>query len=211
MQSNYGTSTTQPQKGPYLLTGLLRCEGCGGRMSKDGNSYRCQAVRIGRLCDAPGGAYRRALDDAVTLGWMSRLTTADPHDPLLLAIAERWVAQHRPEATAKRSSVLDALARETAVVDSRHPGSTSERVDELLQALAANPLPCVDLTSLQDSTLVRAAWDEADVDARRDLLRLAIIEVRVSQGTRGQRFDPRKRLTFVWATTPVSETCPLTA
>lgn len=51
--------------GPYLLTGLLRCSRCGGRMSASGNSYRCQAVRTGHLCDAPSGAYIPALDAAV--------------------------------------------------------------------------------------------------------------------------------------------------
>jgi len=44
------------------------------------------------------------------------------------------------------------------------------------------------------------------VKERRDLLRLALLEVRVSQGIRGQRFVPTERLTFVWATTPPTVT-----
>jgi site-specific DNA recombinase len=85
----------------HLLTGLLRCAECDFRTSKQGNSYRCQSVRLGQPCLHPGGGYQAAVDDAVTRTWMARLTTAPPDDPLLIAVKERWLVQREPEAVAE--------------------------------------------------------------------------------------------------------------
>lgn len=206
----------------HLLTGLLRCAGCGGRMSKQGNSYRCQTVRLGRSCEAPAGGYQETLDAAVTKAWIRRLTTAEPGDPLLDAIAERWVEQHDPEVENRRS-VLDALDQERAALASldddfyvhrsihreryeRVSLDLVRRIEGLTRTLDANPLPEAEISALLDPQLVREAWDAADVKDRRDLLRLALVKVRCSQGIRGQRFDPVARLTFVWATIPPTVT-----
>jgi hypothetical protein len=207
----------------HLLTGLLRCAGCGNRMSKQGNSYRCQTARLGRTCEAPGGAYQETLDQEVTAAWVRRLTTAEPGDPLIDAVADRWTAQHDPEAVAKRASVLAALDQERAALaalDEDHfvrrnldrerylplAETLSRRIEALERTLAANPVPEVDISALLDPILVREAWEAADVKNRRDLLRLALLEVRVSQGIRGRRFVPPERLTFVWATIPPTVT-----
>lgn len=212
----------------HLLTGLLRCAGCGERMSMQGDSYRCQSARLGRTCSAPGGAYRQALDAAVTRAWMLRLTTADPDDPLLGAVADRWVAQHDPEAAAKRASVLAALSQEKAALaafDDDFPvqrrlgverydclsTALAKRIEGLQWTLDANPIPEADISPLLDPVLVREAWEGANIREQRELLRLALLEARISQGVRGRRFDPKHRLTFVWATVPPSLTGAATA
>lgn len=222
--STYGGATGALQgESRHLLTGLLRCAGCGNRMSKQGNSYRCQTARLGRTCQAPGGAYQVALDEAVTEAWVRRLTTAEPGDPLLDAVADRWTAQHDPEAVAKRDSVLAALDQERAAlaaldevhfVHRRLPAdryaplaeALSRRIEGLERTLAANRIPEADISSLLDPVLVREAWAAAEVKERRDFLRLALLEVRVSRGIRGRRFDPASRLAFVWATVPPTVT-----
>ncbi|MGH8970880.1 MAG: recombinase family protein, partial [Actinomycetes bacterium] len=221
---SYGKRTRrQSPESRHLLTGLLRCAGCGERMSKAGDSYRCQSVRLGRTCITPGGAYQETLDAAVVRAWIARLTTADPADPLLDAVADRWVARHNPEAVAKRASVLAALDQEEAALaalgDDHHVHRTldpegyvrvsaalSRRIEGLQRTLTANPVPEADISLLLDPVLVREAWQGADMRAQRDLLKLALLEVRVSQGILGRRFAPSQRLTFVWATNPPTVT-----
>lgn len=207
----------------HLLTGILRCLGCGSRMSKQGNSYRCQTARLGRTCAAPGGAYQVALDDAVTQQWFRRLTTTRPDDPLVDAVADRWAAQRHPGAAAKRTSVLLALDQERgalAALDEDHyvrrtidrrryvplAEALARRIEGLERTLAANPVPEADMSELLDPVRAWKSWCVANAKERRDLLRLALLEVRVSQGKRGQRFDPATRLTFVWATSPPTVT-----
>jgi hypothetical protein len=121
-------------------------------------------------------------------------------------------------AVAKRTSVVAALDQERAalaaldddfyvqrIIDrERYDGvssTLSRRIEGLSRTLDANPVPEANIYALRDPILVREAWQVANVRERRDLLRLALIEVRVSQGVRGRRFDPETRLTYVWAAT----------
>jgi hypothetical protein len=203
----------------YLLTGLLRCSSCAERMSKQGNSYRCQSVRLGRTCDAPGGAYRPALDAAVAEIWLNRLGALEDGDLLFQAIVERLAAAADPEAALRRAAIQAALADEEAsrrLLDEDHyvnrlidrerylrlNDALSRRIEELHRALASAPPPFVDAAWLRDVTLIRAKWSAASVREQRELLRLAIDEVKVSQGRRGARFVPGDRLTVTWAAEP---------
>lgn len=200
----------------HLLTGLLRCACCGSRMSSQGRSYRCQSARLGRTCPSPGGAYEPALDEAVTSAWILRLTSATPGDRLLSAISERVAAQRDPDAFAKRACVLAALDHERAMLaalDEDHyvrrclerdrylplAAALNRRIQQLAEILEANPIPETDISPLLDPVFVRESWTSADVKQRRELLRLALLEVRVAQGIRGQRFDPTNRVAYVWA------------
>ncbi|WP_157630682.1 recombinase family protein [Kribbella catacumbae] len=216
--SKFGRSAGRKSRGSrYLLTGLLRCAGCGERMSRQGHSYRCQAVRLGRECPASGGAYMWALDNALQEAWFGRLTTAPEDDPLLGVIAERLASRQDPEGVAKRRSVLSALedgrsaltvldqdyyVRRTIERDRYLPLSQalSRRLDGLRQSLEGISLPQIDLTSFLNPTLLREQWSAASVDGKRGLLELAIREVWVCQGVRGKRFEPGERMTVVWVT-----------
>lgn len=103
----------------YLLTGLLRCAHCGGRMSASGNSYRCQAVRTGHLCDEPGGAYIPALDSAVVERVKVRLETDG--SPFLVESGGLACSQPDPSgwfaeaADAERRQVIAALVHHVTV------------------------------------------------------------------------------------------------
>ena len=207
----------------HLLTGLLRCVGCGSRMSKNGNSYRCQAVRLGRPCSAPGGAYQRVLDEAIERRWDARLAELEAGDPLAEAVILRWSSNQSPRESAQLAVLNTALAQEhdalASIEASRqvHGGITSDDDDRSAQPLVASIAEierridelsaCVDdLWSVVDIAALRDQWPDATLSERRDLLRLALDEVWVSQGVRGQRFDPDVRLAFVWATSPQSVT-----
>ncbi|MEU4396085.1 recombinase family protein [Kribbella sp. NPDC023855] len=216
--SKFGRSTGAEAAGSrYLLTGLLRCAGCGERMSRQGNSYRCQAVRLGRECAAPGGAYMRALDNAVQQAWFDRLTTAGDDDPLREVIAERLAFRQDPETSAKRRSIQSALESEQsalAILDTDHyirriidrdrflplSQALARRLDGLRRSLERIPGTEIDLRSFLDPALLQERWSSANIHEQRELLDLAIREVQVCQGVRGQRFDPSSRLVILWAT-----------
>ena len=66
-------SSRSERSAGYLMTGLLRCRHCNSRMSASGNSYRCQALRTGHLCDQPAGVYIPALDDVASRRLLARL------------------------------------------------------------------------------------------------------------------------------------------
>jgi hypothetical protein len=107
----------------YLLTGLLRCAHCGGRMSASGNSYRCHAVRTGHLCDEPAGVYIPALDEAVTGEVVARLGSEAASASLRL-IATSSPDEHPADwfaraGLAERRRVLAALVQHVSVTRGR--------------------------------------------------------------------------------------------
>ncbi len=200
----------------YLLTGLLRCAGCGDRMSKQGNSYRCQSVRLGRRCDAPGGAYQPALDAAVVQLWMDRLDVLEDKDPLQQVVVERLAMEVDPETVLRRVSIQAALVDEQTaltVLEQDHyvrrtvdrgrylplHEELTRRICDLESTLESLPAPIVDTGWLRDSVLRAEKWSEATVRERRGLLKLAIDAVAVSQGRHGARFVPADRLVIRWA------------
>lgn len=200
----------------YLLTGLLRCAGCAERMSKQGNSYRCQAVRLGRDCQTPGGAYQPALDAAVIQLWTDRLDALEKDDALLQAIAERLALSADPEAVRRRIALQSALGDERMalmVLEEDHylrrtvdrsryvalHDALTQRIRDLESTLEDLPTPAVDSRWVCNAVLREEKWSEASVVERRGLLRLAIDSIAVSQGRRGARFVADDRLVIRWA------------
>ncbi|GHJ30062.1 hypothetical protein TPA0910_44950 [Streptomyces hygroscopicus subsp. sporocinereus] len=207
------------KQGTSLLTGIARCGLCGSRMSKAGTSYACASNRMGRDCE--GVSVRvESLDVYVTEAFLSRLPALGPEDPLLAAIADRWVKKEDPEVFAKRDAIDAEIQEEEArlagleearylrgefkgpdAVDryNRLTGRLRGRIDGLRAALASLPTPAVDITPLLDAVLLREAWEADDVTGRRERLRLAIDRVDVSKGRVGVRFDGEERCRIVWA------------
>ncbi|MCO1616778.1 recombinase family protein [Micromonospora sp. CPM1] len=206
----------------HLLTGFLRCGGCGRRMSAAGQSYVCQARRLGHPCPAHTTAMIPAVDRAVVDAFINRLAATEPGDPLLDTVAERWVAQHDPDVIRERATITAALDdANAALVDledarylrgefvgteavqrwTRLHERLTARVAGLRRNLADFPLPEADISPLLDPVQAREAWDAATVADRRDLLALALNAVTVApaNGRRGVRFDPHARLRFTWA------------
>jgi DNA invertase Pin-like site-specific DNA recombinase len=211
----------------HLLTGFLRCNGCKARMSAVGLSYVCQSRRLGRPCPDYVNAMIAAVDRAVFAAWSSRLAASEPGDPLLDAVAERWVARHDPDIIRERATIQTALddaeAALTDLEDARYlrnefAGADAvkrwERLHERLTGranglrrnLADFALPHADISPLLDPVQVTEAWEVASTSGRRDLLRLALDGVTVLRGKRGQRFDPAARLRFSWAGESTTDT-----
>ncbi|MCG5450816.1 recombinase family protein [Micromonospora hortensis] len=209
----------------HLLTGYLRCGGCAGRMSAAGQSYVCQARRLGRPCPAHTTAMIPAVDRAVVDAFINRLAATEPGDPLLDTVAERWVARHDPAVIRERATITAALDDANAALvdleDARYlrgefvgPEAVQRwtrlherltvRVAGLRRNLAEFPLPEADISPLLDPVLAREAWDAATLADRRDLLGLALNAVTITPagGRRGYRFDPAARLRFTWADEP---------
>ncbi|MDZ5445510.1 recombinase family protein [Micromonospora sp. 4G57] len=211
----------------HLLTGFLRCGGCGRRMSAAGRSYVCQGRRLGHPCPAHVTAFIAAVDRAVVDAFINRLAATEPGDPLLDAVAERWIARHDPDIIRERATITAALEDANASLvdleDARYlrgefvgPEAVQRwtrlherltaRVVGLRRNLADFPLPEADISPLLDPVQAREAWDAATVPDRRDLLRLALNAVTITpaHGRRGVRFDPDARLRFTWADEPES-------
>jgi site-specific DNA recombinase len=212
----------RPQNpGSALLTTLIVCgvENCGRRMHRVGGSYRCMASRAGNRC--PGANVLAVpVEGYVADAFQSRLPALEPDDPLVVAIADRWVRKEEPELFARRDAIQAELNEQEAQMadleDARYvrgefKGAAAierytrlaqrlqRRVDGLSTDLAALPSPAIGVSPLLDGVLLAEAWQAADVDQRRELLRLAIDGVSVSKGERGKRFVPEQRVTIEWA------------
>ena len=216
--------TTRGQRGQVrrLLAGILRCDGCGGPATTNGESYVCSRFRAGMRCPSPASGYQPTVDRTVTAAWVARLAAEEPGSPLLEAVAERWVARHDPGVLQQRASIQaaldDANAALTDLEDARYlrgvfigpdaikrwerlHASLGNRVTGLRRNLGEFPMPEADISPLLDPVQVREAWELATVDEQRDLLRLALDAVYlIRAGKWVARFDPNTRLRFVWAT-----------
>ncbi|GAA4859176.1 recombinase family protein [Kitasatospora terrestris] len=207
--------------GTALLTGMVFCDvpGCGRRMHKVGGSYQCMARRAGNQCPGANAVADR-VDQYVSEWFLSLLPTLEPDDPLLVAIADRWVKKADPETFAKRDAITDEIADQEArladLEDARYlrgefdrPGALERyqrladrlqsRIDGLRADLASLPLPAVDISPLLDGELLRPAWEASTHDQKRDRLSLAIDGVFISKGERGKRFVPEQRVRVKWA------------
>lgn len=205
-----------------LLTGLTRCDTCGRAAPVSGRSYTCtSALHGGTECSAPANAYRPPLEDYVTARWFARLTNAEPDDPLLKIVAERWAALTRPEETAEvqeaagmlkaAESALERLLRDRR--DGLYEGPAARFFEPAYAEAMANYNSAsevlrgaggdsgVDIGFLLDAETAREAWEAADLELRRELLRLAIDQVRIRKWKGGGRFDGDKRVEIVWAAT----------
>lgn len=206
----------------HLLTGLTRCASCNRAAPVSGRSYTCtSALHAGTRCPAPASAFRPPLEDYVTARWFARLTNADEDDPLLKVVAERWAALTRPEETAEvqeaiamlkaAESTLERLLRDRR--DGLYEGPAARffepaykdamteynKAQDILRKLGGDT--GVDIGFLLDAETAREAWEDADLDLKRDLLRLAIDKVIIKRWSGGGRFDGDKRVEIVWATT----------
>ncbi|CAL9381157.1 hypothetical protein SUDANB120_01060 [Streptomyces sp. enrichment culture] len=209
-------------KASHLLTDLLRCAGCGARMPTSGRSYVCNGHAMGKPCPAPASAMRARIEEYVYREWLAKVSGAsvDEGEPLMIAVAERWAALIAPEQTEEAQEALGAVKAAEAGLErlandrakgiydgamGRHfPRLVAEAEETLRQAQErADSLNKhrIDLTMFDDSDMLEAAWEAADLPTRRDLIRIAVDRIVVSQAARrGAPFDGDARCTMTWAT-----------
>jgi DNA invertase Pin-like site-specific DNA recombinase len=205
----------------HLLSGLLRCASCGGGTAIHGRSYRCYNYTVGKPCAEPMSAMRSLIEAYVFEEWLGAVLKADldDGDPLMIAVAERWVALTKPEETEEHRQALAAVKaaekalerlaedRKAGIYDGAmgrfYPRLVKEAEEDLVTAenKAAEFSGAVDLTLFDDSDLLMAHWKAADDTLRRDLIRLAIERITVTRGARrGAPFDGDARCVIEWAT-----------
>jgi DNA invertase Pin-like site-specific DNA recombinase len=204
----------------HLLTGILRCAGCGGSMSFSGTTYTCWKPKAGKPCPAPAVAARKSLEEFVYWRWWMKLTNSEPDDELVIAVADRWAARVQPQATEDSKAAMEALGlaeqRLARVWADRKAGyydgpsemyfradlaEASEAVAEAKKALEVSTARRgVDIGFLMDPESCEGAWEAADKPLRRALLHLAIDYVTVTKAPyRGSPFKGMERTRFRWA------------
>lgn len=212
--------TVHDTRAKHLLTGRLRCGGCRGAACWSARGYVCARRNNGKDCPAPVFVNGRSIEAHLYECWSARLTNSEPDDPLLAEVARRWSAVTLPEAnadeTALRMAVAVADEQLQRVWTDRRAGrysGPSERffdadLDEATTALraaqqsltAARGSTSVDITFLLEQESLEAAWAEADLPLRRELLGLAIDEIWVTKAARrGIPFNGDERVRIKWA------------
>ncbi|MFC3352043.1 recombinase family protein [Streptomyces echinoruber] len=208
----------------HLLTDILTCAGCDGAMCWDGRSYQCNKDKV-TPCPEPASAMGTSLEAYVVKRWKDQLTNADLDDPLLVAVAQRWASHEAPKETEDIQAARVALAQADAslkrLMEDRQAGHYDGPASRYFPQLLADANKAVtdaqetmnklggglkvDISFLLEPESLDAAWADADLAFRRDLLRLAIDDVRVTKLPEGaqKRFKGDDRVTVTWATPEV--------
>lgn len=168
---------SQRSEGRYLLTGLLRCAGCGYSMQATATSrgrriYRCVRRHAGGICGAPARFAADAVEDAAERAFWAvaddlRATgeVAEPtHDLAKLAVAleraERRLAQAMaPEVQDAAGDSWSAMIRERRQERDAAAGALGQaRADQG----SATAIPGVET--------LRETWAQLSVGERRELM-----------------------------------------
>jgi hypothetical protein len=231
-----GKRTGGGRPAKYLLTGFARCAHCHSAMARtsvtSGNgerdAYRCSRKVHGQPC--PGGSIMAdPLEDEVVWRYTARLAACEPDDPLIEAMAERWLAQTVPESEADRRRLGDALEivkrRIKDLNDDRYDRHLFQTAEDLadwegrvtkaryqrdaLQAQldALGPRKKLDIGGLLETELTSEAWKRTPIERQRELLRLGVKVVLVYNAKRGQR-PVRERIHIVFADEEIPEPVP---
>ncbi|MHA7961724.1 recombinase family protein [Streptomyces sp. L500] len=203
-----------------LLSGLLKCGRCGGNMTKGGPQYRCyRRVNMGTTVCKGMSVLVDAADDAMAYAFVTRVTALPDDDDLLIDLAVRWLAVEDPEKDARRTELTLAIDDTQARVDAldeahfvqgRFKGPKGQQryghlrdaiTSQLdtLEAELAELTQAIDITILRDGEMMRYAWEAADQERARMLLRVVMHSVTLLP-SRGQGCkDPvLTRFRFHW-------------
>lgn len=181
-----------------LLSGLVVCDLCGGRMSPgptggDGrSSYRCSTAARGRAC--VGVSVRCEPLEAFFVGDFMRRFGSLP---------VRRVVEISPEEPAALVEVRAAI--ETAALAMADDDADVVALGERLRLLKARrreleEAPAETRLEVVESGTFAEEWEaDENTERRRDLLADAIVAIRVAPGRAGRRpFNP-DRITVEWA------------
>ncbi|WP_424936701.1 MULTISPECIES: recombinase family protein [Bacteria] len=215
----YGRGMRAVRQPETLLGGgLVICDSCQRTCNSFGNAYRCRKRDyVGDPCLRPLSVTLSVLEDAVKREWAHRLAKLEPDDPLLAAVADRWLARNDPAPLREREELRERLRTLEAKVEAadhdhyvrgvlppeRHErivGALAAQITDARGALEALPEPEANLAGLLDPELSLPAIQTAPVLEARALLRLAIDRVIVKPAPYpGARFHAHERMRILWA------------
>ncbi|WP_374969124.1 recombinase family protein [Terrabacter sp. BE26] len=182
-------------KASRLLSGLVRCSSCGGRLRVNSNKgiarYFCAGKSDGRLCERGSSARADTLDAFVegsfldALGWMpvteTRLVDSGAAEVAAVerAIAEATDAMREPDAD------LGLLVTRLSALRERRA------------ALAADG-PRVSVETVRTGETFADAWHSRDLAGQRALLSSALEGVVLGPGTPGRHVLDTDRVEMLW-------------
>lgn len=195
----------------YLCTGVVYCYKCKGWMRHHRGYYRCVNWANEGSCSGLSTLAPR-LENAIKEAWINHVITLEPGDPVLQAIARRWLAFSDPERKAQREHAQQALeaaqGRVKTLEDDYYVyGKMSvDRYEELsanqrsiIQLMTAKleelGVEEGDLTVLTQGDSLREAWEDSALSDQRMLLKSALKAVYVFPPKgRGDRTPIEERL-----------------
>ncbi|MEY9837550.1 recombinase family protein [Streptacidiphilus sp. EB103A] len=183
-----------------LLSGLLKCGRCGGNMTKAGPQYRCyRRVNLGKSACQGMAVLVTETDNAMATAFVGRIPALEDDDDTLAELAVRWLAVDDPEKDARRIeltlAVQDAQTRlddldAANYVHGRFKGAARQHqydtmrdaIDAQLQSFTTELeaiTGALDITVLRNGEMLASAWENADQEQARMLLRVVLHSVTV--------------------------------
>jgi DNA invertase Pin-like site-specific DNA recombinase len=186
-----------------LLTDFLYCGECGSRMEYDTcwvrkgvvvPRYRCGRRSRGGRC--PGVLMHAAGAESLVFGSVvSRVSSREYDDPVVLAIAERWENANHPEHAARKAELEASIREEEQFLDrleeeklnglfkgqrgevrfQRRYEASNERLEQFEKELSAIPDgQTVDVGFINVMEEFAEAWDKYSLSEQRDFLGLIL-------------------------------------
>jgi hypothetical protein len=217
------TGAGRPAK--YLLTAYGECASCRYKASgwrkwgKAGSCYRCNSKIHGYECPARAFVSVAAADAEVKRQLTAKLAAMEPGDPILDAIAERWLQTMLPNQEGERAVLeakLAAVRARLADLDEARYGrgefettediarwerlrarnlAQREAVHEALERLG--PRPAFDVGLLLDSHLSQEAWETASLHERRAILAITVDKVLLRSPKEAPAVEDRVRVVLL--------------
>lgn len=184
-----GRRTTMTTVRSALLAGILRCGLCGeamrsGRTQHGADAYRCSGP-VAHLVRA-----REPIDEYVVAVVLARL--ADPRVTAALVGPDTDVAEARAQADQLRARLDDlAAAFADGEVTRSQLGTATARLRDRLDVAESTIGRAASTGTIAGfAAAPEAAWEAADLDARRAVIRALVVPVALSPGRGARRFDP---------------------
>jgi site-specific DNA recombinase len=191
-----GSKTGGGRPAKYLLTGFARCASCGYactmfvQKSPRPFMYYCSGRANGHICASPASVRMVDADAEVMRQLTMRLAAMDLDDPILGAIAERWLKLTMPAQEGDRAileaKLGDIRSRVASLDEARYGRGEFDKL---------GPPPAFDIGVLLDTYRSREAWQELTLHHQRALLGVAVQEVVIKSARRGKvPLDERVRV-----------------
>jgi site-specific DNA recombinase len=222
MTREAGAKTGGGRPARYLLVGIARCKACKYAMCghpPNGHNkspyLKCSSLIHGQPCPAPSYISTTKADEEVMRQLRTRLAALEPGDPILDAIAERWLDLSMPEGEGERAvlqSRLDTVrGRIVDLEEARYvrgefiSADDVGRWDQMMTRLKVQrdavhkeleelgPPPDFDLSTLR-SMYSHDVWEATPFVQRCNQLQIAVAKVTVASAHKNAQIPARERV-----------------